>query len=41
MPGYGFGLYPAAANTVGCDNSAPGATLGLVGANGKASTCIP
>lgn len=41
IPGYGVGLYPLLANTVGCDNTAPEAALGLVGANGKAGSCQP
>ena len=41
LPGYGFGLYPAAGNTVTCDNSAPGAALGLLGVNGKPGACTP
>ena len=41
IPGYGIGLYPALGNVVGCDNSAPGAELGLVGDNGHSATCAP
>lgn len=41
IPGYGVGLYPLLANTVGCDNTAPEAALGLVGANGNAGSCQP
>jgi hypothetical protein len=38
-PGYGFGLYPQAANIVTCDNSAPDAAGGLVGSDGNAARC--
>jgi hypothetical protein len=39
IPGYGIGLFPAGGNVVTCDNSAPGAAKGLVGANSKPATC--
>ncbi len=39
VPGSGIGLYPAADNVVTCDNRAPGAALGLVGAGGKPLPC--
>ena len=41
IPGFGIGLYPADGNTVYCDNSAPGATLGLVGDKSKPAVCQP
>jgi hypothetical protein len=39
IPGFGIGLYPEADNVVTCDNSAPGAALGLVGVNGQPGEC--
>jgi hypothetical protein len=39
IPGFGIGLYPEADNVVTCDNSAPGAGLGLVGVNGQPGEC--
>jgi hypothetical protein len=39
IPGFGIGLYPEADNVVSCDNSAPGAALGLVGVNGQPGEC--
>jgi hypothetical protein len=39
IPGFGIGLYPEADNIVTCDNSAPGAELGLVGVNGQPGEC--
>jgi hypothetical protein len=39
IPGFGVGLYPADGNVVACDNSAPGAALGLVGDSSKPGTC--
>jgi hypothetical protein len=39
VPGFGFGLYPAADTVVSCDDSAPQAALGLVGAAGKEVPC--
>lgn len=41
VPGYAFGLYPVEANTVRCDNVAPGAVLGLIGVSGRPGTCTP
>lgn len=41
VPGFGFGLYPAAGNVVACDNSAPGAARGLVGDAGRPVACSP
>ena len=41
FPGFGIGLYPADGNTVSCDNSAPGAALGLVGDKSKPIACQP
>ena len=41
IPGFGIGLYPADGNTVSCDNSAPGAALGLVGDKSKPAVCQP
>ena len=41
IPGFGIGLYPAEGNTVSCDNSAPGAALGLVGDRSKPIACQP
>lgn len=39
IPGFGIGLYPAGDNVVSCDNSAPGAALGLVGDGSKRADC--
>jgi hypothetical protein len=39
VDGFGVGLYPALDNVVTCDNSAPGAAMGLVGNKSKRSTC--
>jgi hypothetical protein len=39
IAGFGVGLYPEADNVVTCDNSAPGAALGLVGVNGQPGEC--
>jgi len=39
IPGFGFGFYPEAGNVATCDNTAPGAELGLVGANGDPVPC--
>ena len=41
IPGFGIGLYPALGNVVSCDNSAPGAALGLVGDASKPGQCTP
>lgn len=41
IPGFGFGLYPADGNTVRCDNTAPGASLGLVGDGNRPVSCAP
>jgi hypothetical protein len=41
IAGFAVGLYPAAQNVVSCDNAAPGAALGLVGASGKPAACQP
>lgn len=38
-PGFGFGLYPALANIVLCNNTAPDAKGGLVGADNKPLRC--
>ena len=37
--GFGFGLNPAAGNTVACDNRAPKAARGLVGVGSKPTRC--
>ncbi len=39
IPGFGIGLYPANANVVTCDNSAPGAAKGLVGEGKRPIDC--
>ena len=39
IPGFGIGLYPSLDNVVTCDNSAPGAILGLVGDSSRSIDC--
>jgi hypothetical protein len=39
IAGFGIGMYPRLANTVTCDNAAPGAAKGLVGDNSKPTSC--
>ena len=39
VPGFGIGLYPSLDNVVTCDNSAPGAILGLVGDSSRSIDC--